>query len=76
MTVEVEPPRVKVGVKYVRNMGNFESLHLEVGIEDSVRMGENVQIAFDRVYSFAEKKLMEKIVEVEKEINGVRGGGG
>lgn len=54
-------------------MGNFESLRVDIGIEDSVRSDENVAVTFDRVYKFAEKKLMEKVGEVEAELNNVKG---
>lgn len=66
-------PRVTVSVGYTRNMGNFESLRVDIGIEDSVRSTENVATCFDRVYKFAEKKLMEKVSEVEAELNSVKG---
>lgn len=68
-----EAPRVTVSVGYTRNMGNFESLRVDIGVEDSVRSDENVEKAFNRVYSFVEKKLTDKVKEVEEEINSVRG---
>jgi hypothetical protein len=54
-------------------MGNFESLRVDVGIEDSSRPGENVNATFTRVYEYAAKKLMEKVNEVEAELNSVKG---
>lgn len=50
-------------------MGNFESLRVDIGIEDSVRSGDTVASTFDRVYKFVEDKLMEKVNEVEAELN-------
>lgn len=65
-----EAPRVTVSVGYTRNMGNFESLRIDIGVEDSARNGEKVGDTFDRVYAFVEKKLIEKVNEVEKGLSG------
>lgn len=54
-------------------MGNFESLRVDLGVEDSLRKGENINDLFGRVYTFVEKKLMEKVGEVEAELNNVKG---
>lgn len=54
-------------------MGNFESLRVDIGIEDSSRPEENINDTFDRVYTYASKKLMEKVNEVEAELNSVKG---
>lgn len=61
---------VTAELKYVRNLGNFESIHIHVGVTDSVREGEKVNDAFERVYKFVEDKLVEKTKEVEKELKG------
>lgn len=68
-----QPTRVKVELKYVRNLGNYESLHVDIGVEDSVRHYDaTVDAAVERVYDFVEKKLMEKVNEMEAELNTVR----
>lgn len=54
-------------------MGNFESLRVDIGVEDSMRQGESIADLFSRVYTFTEKKLMEKVTEVEGELNNVKG---
>lgn len=61
--------RVKVDLKFVRNLGNYESLHVDIGIEDDVRQGETVNEATERVYKFVENKLKEKVEEITKELN-------
>lgn len=61
---------VKVELQYVRNLGNYESIRVNLGVEDSVRSTENVNSAMDRVYSFVEKKLIEKMEEIESELKG------
>ena len=61
--------RVKVDLSFTRNLGNYESIRINVGVEDDVRKGENVDTATERVYTFVEKKLIEKTREIEKELN-------
>lgn len=61
--------RVKVDLSFTRNLGNYESIRINVGVEDDVRKGENVDTATERVYAFVEKKLVEKTREIEEELN-------
>jgi hypothetical protein len=49
-------------------LGNYESIKINIGVEDSVREGESVDSATERVYAFVENKLIEKTREVEAEI--------
>ena len=60
--------RVKVDLSFTRNLGNYESIKIGVGIEDDLRDGENVDAATERVYKFVEDKLIEKTREVEEEL--------
>lgn len=68
-SVEKEMTKVRVALKFVRNLGNYESIHIELGVEDYVRDTEaNVDIAMDRVYTYVENKLMEKVKEIEEDL--------
>ena len=60
--------RVKVDLSFTRNLGNYESIKIGIGIEDDIRQGENVDTATERVYSFVENKLIEKTREIEEEL--------
>ena len=60
--------RVKVDLSFTRNLGNYESIKIGVGVEDDVRQGETVDAATERVYAFVESKLVEKTREVEEEL--------
>jgi argininosuccinate lyase len=60
--------RVKVDLSFTRNLGNYESIKIGVGIEDDVRQGETVDAATERVYTFVENKLIQKTEEVEEEL--------
>jgi hypothetical protein len=59
---------VKIDLSFTRNLGNFESIKIGVGVEDSVRDGESVNDATERVYKFVEDKLIEKTQDIEKEL--------
>jgi hypothetical protein len=65
---------VRVELQYTRNLGNYESLKVSIGVEDFVRDGESVDGATERVYAFVESKLIQKVSEVEEELknNGKR----
>lgn len=61
---------VKVELQFTRNLGNFESVRVALGVEDWVRSGENTTQATDRVFKFVEDKLIEKVNEIEKDLKG------
>jgi hypothetical protein len=60
--------KVKVDLSFTRNLGNYESIKIGIGVEDDLRLGENVETATERVYKFVEDKLIEKTREVEEEL--------
>lgn len=68
--MENESTKVNVALGYTLNLGNFQSLRIDIGIEDSRRDGETVSEAFERVYAFVEAKLEEKVNESKNEIEG------
>jgi hypothetical protein len=60
---------VKVNLKFVRNLGNYESMHVELGVEDWVRDTDtNTDAAMNRVFEFVEAKLIEKVNALEKDL--------
>lgn len=67
--MENENTKINVALGYTLNLGNFQSLRIDLGVEDSRREGETVQQAFDRVYEFVEARLVEKINESKDEID-------
>lgn len=60
--------KVNISLGYTLNLGNFQSLRIDLGVIDSKRDGENISEAFERVYSFVEGKLAEKVAEASSEI--------
>ena len=67
--MENEDTKISVTLGYTLNLGNFQSLRLDLGVVDSRRNGESPDQAFERVYKFVEDKLTEKINEAKSEIN-------
>ena len=67
--MENENTKINVTLGYTLNLGNFQSLRIDLGIVDSKREGENVDEAFERIYKFVEDKLTDKIQEAKSEIN-------
>ncbi len=63
-----EETKVSVGLGYTLNLGNFQSLRIDLSVSDSKREGENTNDAFERDYSFVEAKLQEKVAEAQGEI--------
>ncbi len=63
-----EETKVTVGLGYTLNLGNFQSLRIDLAITDNKREGENTADAFERVYKFVEDKLADKVREASAEI--------
>lgn len=63
-----EETKVTVGLGYTLNLGNFQSLRIDLSVTDNKREGENTNDAFERVYAFVEAKLQEKVAEAQGEI--------
>jgi len=70
LTSESGNTNVKVELQFTRNLGNYESLKVSIGVEDFKRSHETVDEATNRVYTFVEGKLMEKVNEIEAELKG------
>jgi len=66
--MENENTKITVALGYTLNLGNFQSLRVDLGIEDQRREGETVGEAFERVYEFVEAKLAEKVAEASAEL--------
>jgi hypothetical protein len=61
--------KVTVGLGYTLNLGNFQSLRIDLSVSDNKRDGENTNDAFERVYKFVEDKLTEKVRESQQEVD-------
>ena len=65
----VDKTTVNVTLGYTLNLGNFQSLRVDLGCTDFVREGENHEDAMERVYKFVETQVVEKIEDAKKELN-------
>lgn len=63
-----EDTKVNVGLGYTLNLGNFQSLRIDLSVTDNKREGETINDAFERVYSFVEGRLADKVREASAEI--------
>jgi hypothetical protein len=63
-----EETKVSVGLGYTLNLGNFQSLRIDLSVTDNKRDGESTNDAFERVYNFVEAKLADKVKEASAEI--------
>ncbi len=59
---------VTVNLGYTLNVGNFQSLRVDLGCTDFVHDSESNGEAMDRVYNFVEAKVIEKVAEAKKEL--------
>ena len=60
--------KVSVTLGYTLNLGNFQSLRVDLGVVDHVRDGETTNDAMNRVYEFVEAKVVEKVNEAKAEL--------
>jgi hypothetical protein len=63
-------PRVEVSIGYTRNLGNFESLRMDVGVSFDKKPDENIDQAFERAYAKIEEKLVQFVLRAEGELGG------
>ena len=57
--------KVSATLGYTLNLGNFQSLRVDLGVVDNVRDNENVDEAMNRIYDFVESKVIEKVNEAK-----------
>lgn len=58
--------------RFTRNMGNFESIQVEIGVEDEPRGEEKFSEAYNRVKDFVESRLLDGVEELEIQVQSVR----
>ncbi|AST15305.1 hypothetical protein SEA_SAMISTI12_74 [Streptomyces phage Samisti12] len=59
---------IKGGLTYTHNLGNFQNIKVDVGIEDTVRDGESVDQAFERVFKKLEDQLGTRVAKAVDEL--------
>lgn len=64
------PPRVHASVGYTVNVGDFESLRIDFGVEDVKRPNETLKEANARLFNFVNKELEDKVTAAKRSFNG------
>jgi hypothetical protein len=57
--------KVSATLGYTLNLGNFQSLRVDLGVVDHVRQGETTNDAMDRVYTFVENQVIQKVKDAK-----------
>lgn len=60
------PVRAKVELSYKINMGNYETMMVDFGLEADALEGENATQAFDRIEEFVSARLFGKVEAIKK----------
>jgi len=60
--------RLSYSAGFTRNLGDFNSLRIDVGIEEDKREGETQSELWQRVVDYVDKRLMEQVAEVESQL--------
>ena len=65
---EKNETKVSATLGYTLNLGNFQSLRVDLGVVDYVRNGETTSDAMDRVYNFVENQVIDKVKEAKESL--------
>lgn len=60
---------VSATLGYTLNLGNFQSLRVDLGYTDFVRSDETPEQAMHRVYNFVEDQVGNRLADAKKELN-------
>jgi hypothetical protein len=61
-----EATKVSATLGYTLNLGNFQSLRVDLGVVDHVRDGETTKTAMDRVYNLVESEVIQKVQDARE----------
>lgn len=61
---------VSAEIGFTKNLGNFQSVKVSVGLEDYVRNGETFDQAYARIFTKIEDVLAEKVAQAVKDLQG------
>jgi len=60
--------RIKVQMGYTRNIGNFESVRMDVGLEVDGRPGATPTETFDKAADWVERQFVARFNQVTQEL--------
>jgi hypothetical protein len=65
---------VSYSAGFTRNMGDYESLRIDIGVEGEPIGDENTAQAYNRLRDFVESRLLDEVAQVELDVQEVRKG--
>lgn len=65
----MDKANVSATLGYTLNLGNFQSLRVDLGFTDYVRDDETPEQAMVRVYNFVESEVGNRLADAKKELN-------
>jgi hypothetical protein len=65
---EKNTTKVSATLGYTLNLGNFQSLRVDLGVVDYVRDSETTNDAMNRVYTFVENQVIEKVKDAKESL--------
>jgi hypothetical protein len=60
--------KVSATLGYTLNLGNFQSLRVDLGVVDFVRNEETASDAMNRVYTFVEDQVIQKVKDAKESL--------
>ena len=60
--------KVSATLGYTLNLGNFQSLRVDLGVVDFVRNEETATDAMNRVYTFVEDQVIQKVKDAKESL--------
>jgi hypothetical protein len=60
--------KVSATLGYTLNLGNFQSLRVDLGVVDFVRNEETTDDAMNRVYTFVENQVIQKVKDAKESL--------
>lgn len=69
-------PQVHCGISRTVNLGNYESIKIDLGVTDYQQPGETISEAHERVFNFVARRMKSKMEAVEESLreDEVKGG--
>jgi hypothetical protein len=60
--------KVSATLGYTLNLGNFQSLRVDLGVVDFVRNEETTDDEMNRVYTFVENQVIQKVKDAKESL--------
>lgn len=65
---ERKPDRINVDMGFTRNLGNFQTMRIDIGLASDRLEGETKEEHFRRVYEFVEYNYLAEFDDTEAEV--------